>query len=305
MKHYLNGRFRGSLDTSGEVGLWHIFRWKLLRSPLKAAQSRETMPLKVVYEPEKLIGTEDFICWLSHASFLIQIGGKRILIDPVFGDIPFYKRQTDFPYTISELGLVDYLLISHAHYDHLDIPSIQAIASNPPKAIIPLKMDSLINKAAPQISTVELDWYENFEEDGLTVTLVPARHWNRRGLFDTNRILWGGYIIQYKDRTIYFAGDTAMGPHFTQIGQRYDIDIALMPIGAYKPEFIMKANHLDPQEAYEAFKALKAKKMIPMHYGTFKLSDEPLDEPPQWLQRIAEKKNETFCFLNSGEVLTL
>ena len=96
-----------------------------------------------------------------------------------------------------------------------------------------------------------------------------------------------------------------MGPHFTQIGQRYDIDIALIPIGAYKPKFIMKTNHLDPQEAYDAFKDLKAKMMIPMHYGTFKLSDEPLDEPLQWLQRIAKRENETFCLLRSGEVLTL
>ena len=305
MKHYIKGRFGGILDSSKEVNLWHIFRWKVLQAPWKTIKHPETIPLKVNREADKLTQSEDFICWLSHASFLIQLGGKRILIDPVFGNIPFYKRQIDFPYGVEELGNVDYLLISHAHYDHFDKPSIQAIASKSPKAIIPLKMSTLVHKIAPQVSTQELDWYQDFEIDDLTITLVPARHWSRRGVLDTNRILWGGYIIRYKDKTIYFAGDTASGTHFTEIGQRYDIDFALLPIGAYKPEFVMKANHLNPQEAYEAFKQLQAKTMVPMHYGTFKLSDEPLDEPLQWMQQIEERENETFCMLSTGEVFTL
>jgi len=266
---------------------------------------RKILPLTVVNDMQKLHQKEDFICWLSHASFFLQLGGKRILIDPIFGDIPFYKRQIKAPYKANDLGEIDYLLISHTHYDHFDKTSIRGVEAMKPTAIVPLKMPKLIHKIAPDISSCELDWYESYQDGDLTITLVPARHWGRRGFFDKNRVLWGGFLITYKDQSIYFAGDSASGSHFEEIGKRYKIDIALLPIGAYKPEFIMKENHLNPQEAFDAFTQLQAKRMIPMHYGTFELTDEPLDEPLQWMQEIDIKHPEKIRFLNAGEVLGL
>ena len=148
----------------------------------------------------------------------------------MFGNIPFYKRLIKAPYEVEDLGKIDYLLISHTHYDHFDKASIRALDIMQPNAVIPLRMSPLIQKIAPRISSRELDWYESYEDRDLTITLVPSRHWGRRGLFDKNRVLWGGYILTYRDKSIYFSGDSASGAHFEEIGQRYDIDIALLPI---------------------------------------------------------------------------
>jgi len=305
MKTYANGKFSGEMDSSQNITLAHILRWKILGKPKFLLSSEPIIPLRVKPDIEGLAQKEDFIAWLSHASFLIQLGGKRILIDPVFGNIPFYKRQIKAPYKVDDLGNIDYLLVSHTHYDHCDRASISVVEKMKPKAIVPLKMSTLIHDIAPDISSHELDWYEDYQDNDLTITLVPARHWGRRSAFDKNSVLWGGYILTYKNKSIYFAGDSAPGSHFKEIGQRYDIDIALLPIGAYKPEYIMKENHLNPQEAFDAFRQLKAKRMIPMHYGTFDLTDEPLDEPLQWMQEIDQKNPEKICFMKAGEVLKL
>ncbi len=300
MKSYIKGRFSGSLDSSGEAGLLKILRWKLFSKPPSSPSA--VIPLESCNHAAALQQKEDFICWLSHASFLIQLGGKRIIIDPVFGDIPFYKRRIPLPYDLKTLGKIDYLLISHTHYDHFDAASVKQLKARHPCAIVPLQVRRMIHKTAPSLSCRELDWYESYDDEELSITLVPAKHWGRRGLFDKNRALWGGFILKHGGFSVYFAGDSAAGPHFKEIGERYDIDVALMPIGAYRPEFIMKHNHLNPQEAYDAFKQLRAKLMIPMHYGTFKLSDEPLDEPLQWMRRIAEKHQEKILFIRPGEV---
>ena len=305
MKRYEQGKFTGKYDSSTNVNLFKILKWKFFGRSDSSVEGKAVRPLQLVHTPEKLRQEEDFICWLSHASFLIQLGGKRILIDPVFGDIPFYKRQIRAPYSVEELGKIDYLLISHVHYDHFDTRSLKMIEAKGPKAVLPLHMSPVLHKAAPSLDASELDWYENYEEEGLNITLVPAKHWGRRGLFDKNRALWGGYVLRCNGKCLYFAGDTAAGEHFEEIGRRFDIDYALLPIGAYKPEFIMKHNHLNPQEAFEAFEQLKAKKMIPMHYGTYRLTDEPLDEPLQWMQKIAAEHPGKVCFLKAGEVLTL
>ena len=303
MKHYRNGRFGGSFDSSSEIDLLAVLKWKLF--PSKEPAVGKPLPLEVVRAPEELQQRGDFICWLSHASFLIQLGGKRIVIDPVFGDIPLYKRQIPAPYSVEELGRCDYLLISHVHYDHFDLPSLKRIEACSPRAIVPLQMSRLLQSTAPTLETVELDWYQNFKEDGLTITLLPAVHWGRRGLFDRNRVLWGSYLLQYGDLTIYFAGDSAKGDHFREIGRAFDIDYALLPVGAYRPEIIMKHNHLDPQEAFDAFEALGAKTMIPMHYGTYRLSDEPLDEPLEWIREIGKREPGRIHILKAGETVRL
>lgn len=305
MKTYQRGKFGGVLDSSQNINFFHIFQWKIFQNAKLSFSTRSVIPLVVEPNLERIRQKEDFICWLSHASFLIQLGGKRILIDPVFGNIPFYKRQINAPYNLEDLGNIDYLLISHTHYDHFDRRSVHALDRLRPKAVVPLHMSKKILKMAPDIICHELDWYENHEDEAFTITFVPARHWGRRSLFDKNSVLWGGYILTYKDKSIYFAGDSAPGTHFNEIGERYKIDIALLPIGGYKPEFIMKDNHLNPQQAFDAYKQLKAKRMIPMHYGTFDLSDEPLDEPLEWMGKIATKNPNKICFLKVGEILTL
>ena len=300
MKSHQDGKFSGKYDSSTEMNLFKVLKWKLFGK--KEPSAKAVHPLNVLHTPEKLLQKDDFICWLSHASFLIQLGGKRIVIDPVFGDIPFYKRKIPPPYSIEELGTLDYLLLSHVHYDHFDKRSIQSLIAGSPKAIVPLKMSKQVKKIS-NIDSQELDWYESYDDGTIQITLVPAKHWGRRGLFDRNRVLWGGYVLTYQGKSIYFAGDTASGEHFEEIGKRFNIYYALLPIGAYRPEFIMKYNHLNPEEAFEAFKQLQAKTMIPMHYGTFKLTDEPLDEPLEWIEQIDKENPNKIKILKVGESL--
>lgn len=305
MKIYKKGRFSGRYDTSGNVSFLKILKWKLLGKKRAASVKKKQHSGEIIYRPDLISQKDDFICWLSHASFLIQLGGKRIVIDPVFGDIPFYRRMIRAPYSVDELGSIDFLLLSHVHYDHFDTKSLRLLETKSPKAIVPLGMSELLRRKVPSIKSRELDWYQSYEEDGLSITLVPAKHWGRRTLFDKNRALWGGFILRYGDRCIYFAGDTASGDHFEAIGRQFAIDYALLPTGAYEPEFIMKYNHLSPEEAFEAFVQLKAKKMIPMHYGTFMLSDEPPDEPLERMRKIAKRYPDKICFLKAGETLIL
>lgn len=283
-------RFTNRFDSSKATTFWDILTWKWgKKSP------RDTKPSQVQFQNDAsfLETDDDFICWLSHAGFLIQLSGKRFLIDPVFGDIPFYKRRIAFPYPPELLGQIDYILISHTHYDHMDMPSIKQILPHRPQFILPLGMESYIRKLDRQATVITLDWYQTHTiDEELKIHLVPAKHWGRRTPFDTNQALWGGFIIESSHHSIYFAGDTAYDHHFKAIGERYALDYALLPIGAYNPDFIMKHHHLNPDEAYQAFQDLNAATMIPMHYGTFKLTDEPINEPEAWLDRLQEQYGE-------------
>ena len=246
---------------------------------------------------------EDFICWLGHASFLVQLGQKRFLFDPVFGNVPFYKRKFSAPYSVEELGRVDYVFISHVHYDHFDKASIKALLSKRPEFIVPLGMERYLKKIDKNVKVHSLDWYDSFEiSSTLKLSFVPSKHWGRRGALDTNKALWGGCVVESEKQSIYFAGDTAYDQHFKEIGKRYNIDHALLPIGAYDPVEVMKHNHTNPQEAYEAFKDLNAKQMLPMHYGTFKLTDEPINEPAEWLDMLVEEHGEDIYKILVGEV---
>ena len=298
-------RFTNRFDSSKSVNFRDILKWKLFHRAQKDIKSKAyKLPSK---DDKALLDTgEDFICWLSHATFLIQINSKRFLFDPVFKSIPFYKRKSPFPYKTEDLGTIDYLFISHTHYDHFDEPSVKKVLNQNPKVITPLGMQKYIKKIDKNADVFCMDWYDRYELDSdISIYFVPAKHWGRRGLNDTNKALWGGFVIETPNSTIYFSGDTAYDTHFKEIGEKFNIDYALLPIGAYKPEFIMKNNHTNPNEAYKAYKDLKAKKMIPMHYGTFKLSDEPLSEPLEWIKKIQSENENEIVILKSGEVLKI
>jgi L-ascorbate metabolism protein UlaG (beta-lactamase superfamily) len=149
-----------------------------------------------------------------------------------------------------------------------------------------------------------MEWWESLMVGGLFITLTPSKHWSKRTLFDTNKALWGGYVIQNEEHTLYHSGDSAMGNHFKTIGERFEIDEAFLPIGAYKPEWIMSHNHLNPPEALRAAVDLGVKTLIPIHYGTFNLSDELLHEPLEWFEQLLSKHDYPFSqrILQIGEV---
>jgi len=293
-------RFKNKFDSSGAVTLLDIFKWQFFK---KRTLSKTISSLVMQEDKVFLASKEDFICWLGHASFLVQLKQKRFLFDPIFGNVPFYKRHFPAPYSVEELGRIDYVLISHVHYDHFDKVSIKALLSKNVEFILPLGMEKYIYKIDKNATVHSLDWFEDYKiTQDLKLSFVPSKHWGRRGAFDTNKALWGGFVLQSENQNIYFAGDTAYDQHFKKIGQRYNIDYALLPIGAYDPVEVMKANHLNPQEAYEAHKDLNAKQMFPMHYGTFRLSDEPINEPSEWLDLLVEEHQDEIYKIKVGEV---
>ncbi len=297
-----NGRFSGPLDASRETTLARVALWQLSRLRRLFRPKPSGHPLEVIDERASLHREEDFICWLGHASVLLQLGGTRILFDPVFGGIPFYRRHTPAPYPPEALLPVDLVCVSHAHYDHCDVPSLAALNASGATVALPRGNAATVAKAAPSLACRELEWFESFEHKGVRVTLVPSRHMSRRTPFDNNRSLWGGFVVEGNGTTLYFAGDTGPGPHFSEIGRRFGIDAALLPISSYAPEFVMHATHLSPEGAWEAFEALGASTLFPMHYGTFDLSDEPLDEPFERMKKIALAHPEQVHFLTTGAV---
>jgi len=290
--------------TSLRIGLGSILKWQFTR---RFSRNRlcQSVPMEVVHHPS--LPEDDHILWLGHASVALKLCGLTVLIDPVLGNIPFYRRHTRLPLEPERLK-ADLILITHAHYDHFDKASIHYLLKLNPDATIvaPSGFWRYLKKDIVREKCFELEWWESLMIGGLFITFVPSLHWSKRTPFDTNKALWGGYVIQNEHHTIYHAGDSAYGPHFAEIAERFEIDEALLPIGAYRPEEIMKHNHLNPQEAFQACNDLKAKKLIPIHYGTFCLSDEPMSEPLEWFIRLSSHPvHFQPTVLKIGEVLPL
>jgi L-ascorbate metabolism protein UlaG (beta-lactamase superfamily) len=297
---YKDGEFQNLYGSGGSKGLWDIIKWKLSENPQQEEKDNENYKLKIHKESKFLLEKRDYIVWLGHASFLIQIDGKKIITDPCLTAPPFYERLVDLPVKVEALK-PNYLLVSHAHYDHLGTDALSKF--DKALALIPLNMSETINDLNPKIKTQEAGWYQQYDiNETFEIFFMPSRHWHRRGAFDTNKILWGSYIIKTKEKTIYFSGDSAYSKHFKDTALLFpSIDIALVPIGAYSPRKLMEANHMNPQEALKASNDLNANIIIPMHYGTFDLGDEPLGEPESVFREIGEKEN--IRFLDVGEIM--
>jgi len=283
-----------------------VFKWKVgnLFKKKRTKVSDDEFILKVhPLTKEALQREDDFILWLGHASFYIQLDGIKILTDPVM-EVPLTPRLVPLPIKLEELE-PDIILVSHGHFDHLDLKALDALKvyDKKTKIIMPTDLSSYLKKEA---NTTELDWFEEYDAESLSITALPASHWHRRGVFDFNRALWCSFSIIYKEKTIFFAGDTAFDSHFKEI-QKYlpKIDVALMPIGAYLPREVMQTNHIDPQEALQATEVLDAKTMIPYHYGTFKLSDEPIGEPHSWITRLSKTSKMKINILEVGNICSL
>jgi len=233
---------------------------------------------------------------IGHASFLLRIGRAglppfTVITDPIFSDrcSPFTRlgpRRRRAPgRTLAELPRIDLVLVSHCHYDHLDLPSLRAIEARDAPAVITLIGNARHIRKAGMRRIVERDWWEGVTLDGLHISAAPARHGSARTPFDRNRALWGSFMIRADVDapaipSIFFAGDSADGQHWHWIRTRFGApDLALLPVGAYDPRALMRNVHVNPEEAVGAFLTLGARQAVPMHYGTFQLTDEPIDEP--------------------------
>lgn len=274
-----------------------VIRWKLSKNPQREVKKREKFELHIKIDTTFKNSREDVIVWLGHSSFFLRIGGITYLTDPIFSDLLTSKRKVLNPYEVQTLGEIDYVLISHAHFDHLDIPSLKKIVKFSPDVEIlgPLGLGELLKDVEFRfIKCQQAGWFQRYKTSGGNeITFLPAKHWHRRGFFDFNKVLWGGFGIKSGNMKLYFAGDTAVEmDFFRQINDIYrGFDYCIMPIGAYSPHFLMADEHVNPVEALEAFKVLNGHYFIPMHYGTYDLSDEPLGEPIKLLREYAECEN--------------
>lgn len=227
------------------------------------------------------------LTWLGHASFMVTLSNKRILTDPYLSPhaaplpLPGTKRMIPSAITVEKLPAVDVIVISHNHYDHLDTSSLKTLALAHSRAhiVVPLGLKNKL-KAFGFRCITELDWYESVTIAGLTIDALPAIHTSKRGLWDTNRSLWCGFRLADQHRSVYFAGDTAYGQVFCEIGQRYPtFDLGLVPIGAYQPRSLMRSVHCTPEEAVQIGRDIGARHLVGMHWGTIRLSMEPMLEP--------------------------
>ncbi len=209
------------------------------------------------------------------------------------------------PVHIKELGDIDYLLISHGHHDHLDLKTIKAAKNSIKEALLPLKMGRLIKRANHHLKIQEAGWYQQYKTEGVDIIFLPALHWHRRTPFDTNKILWGSFIIKDKRRCIYFAGDSGYNIHFKEIGEMFaPIDYALMPIN---PPFIIGGSHMNHDETIKAIRELDSKIVIPMHYGAFKFTRETSSELILWFKDLeyAQKTKGKTLMPAIGEIINL
>jgi len=274
--------------------LGDVFKWMTSRNPQRKEKKEDTFRLKPVTDASFLTNHQDCIVWLGHATFFIRLSGVNMLIDPVFFDVPFLKRYSAHAFDPATFKKLDYLLISHDHQDHCQEKSIRQIVGQNPdlKILTGLNMETLLRPWCKNLSIEMAGWYQQYKTtSNVEIYFLPSRHWSKRGLSDENKRLWGAFIIRSKDKAIYFSGDTGYGNHFKEVKELFGkIAVAIIGIGAYKPEWFMHPNHVSPQDAVKGFHEVGAKIFIPMHYGTFDISDEPVGEPLRIVETL-EREN--------------
>lgn len=280
-----------------DLGWTDIFKWKVLsKDPYREMKKQDNWRPTVVRDDSFLGHDRDVFVWLGHASFFFRLNGLNILIDPVLGKLtPLMPRFSELPVAADKLRNLDYILITHDHRDHCDADSLKLLAKQSPRAqfISGLNMTGVLSSVANGCPITEMGWHQVFENEevGLKITYLPTRHWCRRWLTDTNQRLWGAFVLQTENLTIYFGGDSGYGEHFKTTAKLFPhIDYAFLGIGAFAPIWFMKSNHMSPWDARQAFEDLGAKKLVPMHYGTFDLSDEPIGEPERLLRKISQEE---------------
>lgn len=253
--------------------------------------------------------------WLGHASFLLQLGGQNILTDPALSEraSPFSfagpARLQPPGIAIAELPGIDVVVISHDHYDHLDLRTLEQLRErDDPLLVAPLGLGAWLRNQGFE-NVAELDWWQQHDASTLRIHAVPVQHFSGRGLFDRNERLWAGYVLEADKLRVFFAGDTGYSPDFADIGARFaPIDLALIPIGAYEPRDFMKPVHVTPEEAVRIHQDVGARASIGMHWGTFRLTTEPMDEPPERLRAAVAAAGltpETFQTVPLGATLPL
>ena len=317
--HHDGAGFHNNYPHPEHSGFWR-WKWEQLRDGVAhAPPGGWNLPavktdVRSLHDPSG----EPRLTWIGHSTFLLQLGGLNILTDPQLSPraspVSFAgpKRIVPLPLGVGELPRIDVVLVSHNHYDHLDLATVKALAAQPggsPLFLVPLGLKAWF--ADNGIDRVEeYDWWQRRDADAARFTLVPVQHWSKRTLWDANETLWGGWVVEAGGLRVIHTGDLGLSRDTLDIGTRLGpFDLALIPIGAYEPRWFMKTMHVNVPEALQVRSDLRAARAIGMHWGTFEgLTDEPLDEPPKVLARLraeAGLPTEAFDVMRIGETRSI
>ena len=314
------GRDFRNIYPNDEPGFLDFLKWRLSRLGKKIPPPEaydfpkgKNNPLFLRSNREKTTLT-----WIGHAAILLQVAGTNILTDPHFSDraSPVQwagpKRVVAPGLALEDLPPIDVVVISHEHYDSLDKHSIVELyereGGQDTTFYVPLGLKGWFSRLGIK-RVVELDWWERHVGRGPMVIAVPVHHWSQRGVFSRNKTLWAGWVVQSKDFRFFFCGDSGYSPVFKDIGQKLGpFDLAAIPIGAYEPRWFMRYHHISPEEALQVHLDIGSKKSVAIHWGTFILTDEPLDEPPKRMKKALKEKGlreGDFLILKHGETVVL
>ena len=316
--HLPDGTFR---NPEGSPKRDENIKWSFKTFNKEKKKLKIEFPSNHVVEREKVLENlekyknDNYVAWIGHATFLIKLGDTTIITDPLFsknsGPLIFGpKRYVESAIKLNEIPKTDLFLLTHNHYDHLDYSTVRDFPHKKSKVLVPLKLSKYFTRNGFK-DVNELDWYDEIKVNDLKITFLPAVHWSKRTLTDTNKTLWGNFLIEYKDKKILFACDTGYGNIYKELGEKYGpIDLTFINIGAYdfRPMFEKSVYHTNPEEALNIAQDLKSKKVIGMHWGTVVLSLEPIMEPPIRFKANAEKygyKKEDAILFKIGEVQKL
>jgi N-acyl-phosphatidylethanolamine-hydrolysing phospholipase D len=328
-KHHTTTGFTNNYGPAGGKPLSELIRWNreafqngLPKPPSTIFNGYSGVPIERPALELLARNKQDVtVTWVGHATLLVQMAGLNILTDPHFSEraspVSFAgpKRKVPVPVQLSELPRIDLVLISHNHYDHLDIQSIEQLRKQPggePLFVVPLGIDRWLSGQGVKNIKV-FDWWDSQQLLGVQVDFVPAQHWSSRSPFDRNASLWGGWVVQSfntgKPFKMYFAGDTGYSKDFVDIGAKFGgFDLSLLPVGAYEPRWFMKDQHVNPDEAVQVHRDVQSKVSVGIHWGTFELTDESLDQPIIDLAAALKSANippEQFVLFKHGQTRTL
>lgn len=328
--HHRNGGFQNNYMDFAPRGLADFMRWRwnAVREglpPKPGSPTPQVAPDLTFIASNASAGAQmqPAVTWIGHATVLAQLGGINLLTDPIFSEraspVSFAGPKRAHPpgLSLAQLPRIDLVVISHNHYDHCDAPSLQALhaqTGGPPLFLVPLGLKAWMTDIGVG-NVVEMDWWQSHRLGAVEVVMTPVQHWSGRSLTDRLETLWGGWAVLAPDAHLFFAGDTGYSPDFQDISRRLaprqggtGFDIALIPVGAYAPRWFMKEQHVDADEAVQMHKDLRATRSLGIHWGTFELTDEALDEPPQALARALDKagvKADHFFLLALGQTRKL